>query len=184
MKRLDRILQRQRIARCLPWIPQGARVLDIGCADGALFRQGTSRIRSGVGIDLRSSDGWVAGAFERRIGTFPDVLIPGERFDAVTMLALVEHVAIDKLREWAESLPACILKGGVLLITTPSPKVDMILHALMRLGAIDGMEVHEHYGFEPRLVPEIFSSRHLALEQHDRFQVGLNNLFVFRRTAE
>jgi 2-polyprenyl-3-methyl-5-hydroxy-6-metoxy-1,4-benzoquinol methylase len=183
MKPLDRILQEQRIARSLPWIPAGSRVLDIGCADGALFRAGKQRIGSGVGIDLRADTGWVSGPFERRIGTFPGAIANGEQFDAVTMLAVVEHVPTKELAGWAAALPPLIVPGGVLVITTPSPKVDTILHALIKIRAIDGMAVHEHYGFQPRLVPRIFSSKDLILEKHNRFQLGLNNLFVFRRTA-
>jgi 2-polyprenyl-3-methyl-5-hydroxy-6-metoxy-1,4-benzoquinol methylase len=51
MKALDRFLQRWRIAKTGPYIANGTRVLDVGCSDGALFRQLGSRIGEGVGID-------------------------------------------------------------------------------------------------------------------------------------
>ena len=54
-------------------------------------------------------------------------------------------------------------------------------HASVGLRIIDGMEAHEHYGFDPRTVPEIFGSDSLVLEKRARFQVGLNHLFVFHR---
>jgi 2-polyprenyl-3-methyl-5-hydroxy-6-metoxy-1,4-benzoquinol methylase len=180
MKTLDRELQRQRIAKALPFIEQGASVLDVGCADGALFRAGRDRIATGVGIDLHMPQTWVDGLFELRVGEFPDVLDPGQTFDAIVMLAVVEHAPLDELQVWAKVIPELLVPGGRLVITTPSPKVDEILHLLMKLRVLDGMEAHEHYGFDPRTVPEIFGGRRLTLVHKQRFQLGLNHLFVFR----
>src|ERR1041384_2350799 len=59
MKPLDRLLQRWRIAKALPWIRQGDRLLDIGCFDPALLRRAQHRIERGVGIDpLASPQRW------------------------------------------------------------------------------------------------------------------------------
>ena len=181
MKSLDRELQRQRIAKALRFIPQGASVLDVGCADGALFRAGGERIATGVGIDLQMPQTWVDGPYELRVGEFPDVLHPGETFDAIVMLAVVEHAPLEELRGWAKVIPELLVPSGLLVITTPSPKVDQILDLLMRLRILDGMEAHEHHGFDPRTVPEIFGGRRLTLMHRKRFQLGLNHLFVFRR---
>jgi 2-polyprenyl-3-methyl-5-hydroxy-6-metoxy-1,4-benzoquinol methylase len=179
MKGLDRELQRQRIAKVLPHITPGSNVLDVGCADGAVFRAAEGRIARGVGIDLQQPDGWIGDPFELRVGEFPDVVKAGEVFDAITMLAVVEHAPRDELEKWAKAIPDMLVPGGPLLITTPSPRVDDILHVLMKLRILDGMEAHEHYGFDPRTVPDIFGSGHLRLVRHQRFQLGLNHLFVF-----
>ena len=181
MKALDRELQRQRIAKALPFVPTGSSVLDIGCNDGAFFAAAGDRAAKGVGIDLQQPDSWVDGPYELRVGEFPDVLEPGETFDAVVSLAVVEHVPREGLEAWAKVIPDLLTPGGRLVITTPSPKVDEILHVLIKLRVIDGMEAHEHYGFDPRTVPEIFGSDALTLEKRARFQLGLNHLFVFRK---
>src|SRR5688500_14614060 len=104
MNSLDHHLQRRRIAAALPWIPIGGHVLDVGCADGALFRLAGSRIASGVGVDTRDGDSWVEGSYVRRTGRFPDVIRSEERFDAVVMLAVVEHVFDDELAQWAKAV--------------------------------------------------------------------------------
>jgi SAM-dependent methyltransferase len=181
VKALDRELQRQRIAKALPYIEPRSSVVDIGCNAGAFFAAGRDRVATGVGIDLQEPDSWVDGPFELRVGGFPDVLDPGETFDAIVALAVVEHVPRAGLDAWAKVIPEILRPGGRLIITTPSPKVDEILHLLIKLRVIDGMEAHEHYGFDPRTVPEIFGSDVLRLEERKRFQLGLNHLFVFRR---
>ena len=183
MTGLDVYLQRLRIGAALPWIPSGGHVLDVGCADGALFREGRSRISSGVGIDELTSDTWVEGPYHRRIGSFPGSLQQGEQFDAVVMLAVVEHLSSSELERWAMAVPPALRPGGRLVITTPSPVVDHILAVGIRLRLLDGMEAHQHHGFDPRDVPKIFSVPGLHLERQRRFELGLNHLFVFSRTA-
>jgi len=182
MNSLDRYLQWRRIKVALPWIPRNGRVLDVGCGDGALFRLGTPRIASGVGIDTRNGDiGW-EDRFEKRLGRFPDVLSAGELFDAIVMLAVVEHVSDDELGRWAAVIPKFLVPNGRLIITTPNPAVDRILEIGIRLRLLDGMEAQEHHGFDPRAVPAIFSVPGLDLEKSRRFELHLNNLFVFTTT--
>jgi cyclopropane fatty-acyl-phospholipid synthase-like methyltransferase len=181
MKALDRELQRQRIAKALPFIEHGSSVLDIGCSNGAFFAAAGARVAKGVGIDLQEPDSWVEGPYDLRVGQFPEVLDTGLTFDAVVALAVVEHVPREGLEAWAAAIPDLLVSGGRLIITTPSPRVDEILHMLIKLRVIDGMEAHEHYGFDPRSVPEIFGTGALRLEKRSRFQLGLNHLFVFRK---
>ena len=181
MKALDRELQRQRIAKALPFIPPGSSVLDIGCSHGAFFAAAGDRVAKGVGVDLQEPDSWLDGPYDLRVGEFPDVIDRGQTFDAIVALAVVEHVPREGLESWAAAIPDMLVSGGRLIITTPSPKVDEILHVLIKLRVIDGMEAHEHYGFDPRTVPDIFGTGPLALEKRARFQLGLNHLFVFRR---
>lgn len=183
MKGLDRHLQNRRIDVALPWIPKGAHVLDVGCADGALFRRGQARIPSGLGIDTRESDTWAGDGYERRVGAFPEDIRPGERFDAIVMLAVVEHVPDEELARWAAAVPRLLNPEGRLVITTPSPMVDHILDVSIKLRIIDGMEADEHHGFDPREVPGIFSVPGMRLEHRRRFELGLNHLFVFSTTT-
>jgi 2-polyprenyl-3-methyl-5-hydroxy-6-metoxy-1,4-benzoquinol methylase len=183
VKAADRALQRRRIAQAVPWIPAGSHVLDVGCADGALFRQRRSPIRSGVGIDLVEPNTWPDGDFERRTGSFPDVVRDDETFDAVVMLAVIEHVSESALAAWAGACARLLRPGGRLILTVPSPAVDTLLHVGMRLRLLDGIEAHQHHGFQPSQLPGIFGPAGLTLERLHRFQFGLNNLFVFSRVT-
>jgi SAM-dependent methyltransferase len=184
MKTIDRMLQRWRISKARPYISPGARVLDIGCADGALFRY-VFGIREGLGVDpdLEQDEVQLPNAVLLK-GFFPEAL-PDERpFDVITMLAVLEHVPPDRQRILAEQCARYLKPEGYLIITVPSPTVDSILAVLRFLRLIHGMALEQHYGFDPRETPAIFGVRGMELVEASRFQLQLNNLFVFRKIAE
>lgn len=183
MKALDRLLQRWRIAKTRPYIATGARVLDVGCSDGVLFRQLSERIGEGVGIDDDLEAPMKTTNIELIPGTFPDSLLDREPFDVITMLAVLEHVPRERQPIVARGCAHHLRPGGYLVITTPEPVVDRILDALKFLHLIDGMSLDEHYGFEPGETPAIFAAQGLRLVSRRKFQLGLNNLFVFRRES-
>lgn len=181
MKPLDRLLQRWRIVKAAPYIPVGARVLDIGCADGALFRRLRSRIREGVGVDPGLSVAYEEGPYRLIAGRFPDDVPAAEPFDIITMLAVVEHIPLEQLPRVAQRCSALLKSGGRLILTVPSPLVDHLLEILKRLHLLDGMELEEHTGFDVRQTPSLFSTAGLRLVMAKPFQLGLNHLFVFQK---
>jgi 2-polyprenyl-3-methyl-5-hydroxy-6-metoxy-1,4-benzoquinol methylase len=181
MKRLDRMLQRWRIAKARAYIPKGGTVLDIGCGDGALFRQLQTHIAAGVGIDLLLQDHEEVNGCRLIRGSFPKDVPDTGRFDAITMLAVLEHVPPQQQSELAVACMKFLKPGGHLVITVPSPIVDHILDVLMFIRLIDGQAVEQHYGFDPRQTPRIFSVGPMVLVESRKFQLGLNNLYVFRK---
>ena len=91
MTGLDRFLQRWRIAKAAPHIPNGARVLDIGSSDGALFAQLGNRISAGVGIDPTLKSNTTVSGHPLIAGFFPAGMPDSQPFDVITMLAVLEH---------------------------------------------------------------------------------------------
>ncbi|MEP7158912.1 MAG: class I SAM-dependent methyltransferase [Chloroflexota bacterium] len=183
MKFLDRWLRERRIAQARPFIPQGAVLLDIGCGDGSLVRDLGAHVSRAVGIDPELAEPERGDHYELRRGRFPDDLAPDRRFDVITMLAVLEHLPPEAQAHLAYEFAALLNPGGRVLITVPSPRVDHILHVLLRLRLIAGIRAHEHYGFKPEGTPKLFPSSLYRLVKRSRFQLGLNNLFVFERTG-
>lgn len=180
---LDRWLQCRRIDQARPYIRFGTRVLDIGSAEGALFIRLRARIGEGVGVDP-ALDRPVEGPGYRLLpGRFPDGLEGAQPFDAITMLAVLEHIPEGALAAVSRSCAELLKPGGRLIITVPSPQVDRLLHWLMRWGFVDGMSAHEHHGFDVRMTPALFSREGFRLVVARRFQLGLNNLFVFEKPS-
>jgi SAM-dependent methyltransferase len=186
LKAVDRLLRWWRFAQARPFIPPESRVLDVGCADGALFRYLGARASGGVGVDPTLRRPVDRGSYRLLPRAFPDGLGNVEdlgSFDVITMLATLEHIPE---RSWGSLRARCLAvltPGGRLVITVPSPAVDRILHLLLRLRLIRGMGVHEHHGFDPSDTRRVFPRPDFRLIEHRRFQLGLNNLFVLERVA-
>ncbi|HUY91770.1 MAG TPA: class I SAM-dependent methyltransferase [Pirellulales bacterium] len=183
MKTVDRWLQQWRIAKIRRYLPPVARVLDIGCADGALART-VGELHDYVGLDpgLDASRPLPRGMLIK--GCFPGDLPPSaSAFDCITMLAVLEHIPLAAQAALAADCWRYLRPGGLVLITVPAPAVDYLLALLKALRVIDGMSLEEHYGFDVRQVPGCFAGAAFELVEHRRFQLGLNHLFVFRKPS-
>jgi SAM-dependent methyltransferase len=182
MTYVDRVLQRWRIRKVASFIRPNDRLLDIGSADGALFRL-VHGLGDSVGVDPDLDSHCPPALPNVRFyqGYFPAALPGSMEFDVITMLAVLEHVPTDQQAPLARACATHLAPGGRLLITVPSPAVDRILTVLRAVRLIDGMSLEQHYGFESSTTPRIFTMHGLNLRVAKRFQLGLNNLFVFER---
>jgi 2-polyprenyl-3-methyl-5-hydroxy-6-metoxy-1,4-benzoquinol methylase len=181
VKFLDRYLRSARIKRGRQFVQPGDVVIDVGCADGALFKDWQGVIERGIGVDPALTAPEKGPNFELYPGTFPDAVPEGVQADLITMFAVLEHIPPDEQAAMARACARMLKPGGRIVATVPSPRVDTILHVLSSLRLIDGIAMHEHYGFRPDKTPAIFPPPDFELERWQRWQFGLNNLFVFRK---
>jgi predicted SAM-dependent methyltransferase len=114
-------------------------------------------------------------------GYFPEACPKGEKFNAITLLAVLEHIPTSQQNQLAKDCYEYLKPKGRLIITVPSPQVDQILEVLLKLKLIEGMSLEEHYGYKPEHTEQIFASPQFRLIHKEKFQLGLNNLFVFER---
>jgi SAM-dependent methyltransferase len=183
MKKLDLYLQQVRFAKARKFIRKGDRVLDIGAHEGLMFDRFAGFIGESTGIEPKLREPVVRAHYRLLPGYFPAACPPGERYDVITMLAVLEHIPPDGQQRLGQDCLDHLNPGGRIVITVPSPRVDKILHVLFRLRLIDADEMHleEHYGFDTRQTFTIFGVPGLRLLHHSTFQFGLNNLFVFEK---
>ena len=178
---LDHFLQRQRIAQARSFLFSGARVLDIGSADGALFHAVDFLGTGCMGIDPTLRQAVDGKNFKLLPGFVPQDMPAVEPFDAVTMLAVLEHFPESAYAPLAGGCCQFLKPGGKVIITVPSPRVDQILAVLQKLRLVHGMSLEEHHGYQVRHTTEIFGAPDFQLICHRTFQFGLNNLFVFKK---
>lgn len=157
-------------------------MLDIGSADGALFKHSdvAKRVAGGVGIDPDATS-VTTDKFRMVRGSFPDDLPVDQQFGTITMLAVLEHIPTDQQPAVARSCFDRTLPGGRLVITVPGPMVDRIIDTLKTMRVIDGMSAEQHYGFDPNRTIPLFEDAGFTLAAAKKFQLGLNHLYVFAK---
>ena len=183
MTGLDRFIQRYRINKVKPYIPNSSRVLDIGCADGSLFRH-LRFLKEGVGIDPDVTDAQSVPNAKLYKGFFPEALPNASLFDVITLLAILEHLPGDAQKQLARNCYFYLKPGGRVIITVPSPAVDNILDILIAMRLVDGMHAEQHYGFDVSGTPSLFEAAGFRTMRQKKFQMGLNNLFVFEKPGQ
>ena len=98
---LDSILEYLRFTKVEPYIPKGVTLLDIGTGDGRFLHYLNGHVQTTVGIDPHLTQTVEFGACRLLPGYFPRDFVECSRFDVITMLAVVEHIPMDVLREVA-----------------------------------------------------------------------------------
>jgi 2-polyprenyl-3-methyl-5-hydroxy-6-metoxy-1,4-benzoquinol methylase len=180
---LDTYLQGRRISQARAFLAPGDRVLDIGSVDGAMFEALDFLGEGCLGIDPTLGAPVTRKNYRLLPGYFPQDMPATGPFDAVTMLAVLEHFPKEAYNSLGEGCWRFLKPGGVIIITVPSPRVDKILAILQKMRLVHGMSLEEHHGYEVRHTSEIFSLPCFRQICHRTFQFNLNNIFVFERTS-
>ena len=184
MKLLDRFIQKWRMRRALRQVFPQARVIDVGAHHGELFQALGGRLIAGFGVEPVIAAPIKTPGYVIYPGLFPAVRPPEGGWDVITLLAVLEHVPRAEQTALAAACHDLLRVGGRVIITVPSELVDHILAVLKFLRLIDGMSLEEHFGFQPGETPRIFSAPQFRLIRHQRFQLGLNHLFVFEKVSQ
>lgn len=141
--------RRARMAdRLIPDARRGGRVLDVGCGCEPYFLTRTE-FAAKIGLDK------VVGAAGR--GEHPSIRLmhfdidrssrlpfPDESFDAVTMLAVFEHVRVDRLVVLVDEIDRVLKEGGVFIMTTPAGWTGPILTVMKWLRLVSAVEIDDH----------------------------------------
>jgi len=184
VKLLDNVIRYWRVKVALSHVPIDLKsAFDIGCDDGYLLDRLPTSVGLKEGVDPRLETDYILD--DRRLikGFFPqaikDYQLKGT-YDAIFGLAVFEHFSEEALEASASTIKEMLSKNGRLIVTVPHPFVDKILDSLMFFRLIDGQATDEHHGFDPDDLIKYFSNT-LKLIKREKFQLGLNNVFVFER---
>jgi SAM-dependent methyltransferase len=146
---LESTLARWRARRADKLIPgdvRSGRILDIGCGSYPMFLLGV-RFAERYGIDQGApEDLAVPGVMVAKhdIAAQPNLPFSESFFNAVTMLAVVEHLDRPVVARTMTEIHRVLRPGGWLVITTPAPWTDLILKSMARIRLVSAEEITEH----------------------------------------
>jgi SAM-dependent methyltransferase len=105
---------------------QPSSLLDIGCGDGRLETMLHGSIPMMKGIDLSERAIAFARAFNPDIAfESVDVSAIDDRFDAITLVEVLEHVPDSAISSLVRDAAACLEEHGFLLVTVPTVNLPM-----------------------------------------------------------
>jgi SAM-dependent methyltransferase len=184
MALLAPLIRRQRTAMVTPFIR--GDVLEIGCHDAATLQRPSPELRRYVGTDIdelaleRARDRYPDREFIARNIEIDDLGFRDE-FDTVLLVALIEHIL--NQRHLLQQCHRALRPGGVLVITTPTPFGNDIVH---RTGARLGLfhkSVADHHVviYDKRRLQAAATMVGFTLDRHRYFQLRCNQLAVLRK---
>ena len=150
---MENFLARQRCLQADKHIPPShrqGRVLDIGCGTYPLFLARTSFAEK-YGIDKLVDEGCLKGRQVSGIRLAHYNVEGGDSlpfednyFEAVTMLAVYEHVEQDRLLHVLNEIYRVLRPGGIHVATTPTAWTDRLLRGMARVHLVSPAEIEEH----------------------------------------
>lgn len=165
---------------------RSGRILDIGCGTYPHFLVSTEFAEK-YGIDPAVEE---RSVINKKIKLLKldisknNLPFKDDFFNTVVMLAVFEHIDHEKLPKLLGEINRILKSGGLLIITTPAPWSDKLLHLIARWGLISSEEIHDHKHNYPntKIVSLIRNAGFKTGKiKSGFFELGLNMWFVARK---
>ena len=183
---LESFLAKKRRDKAIALIGPQARLdslLDIGCGAYPAFLASVLA-KDRVGIDQTINDATLrqfetigVQLVQQDVTRDPVLRLESDRFDAVTMLAVVEHIPLRIAAQVISEVHRTLKPGGVFILTTPAAWTDPILRTLACLGLVSAEEIDEHQSLFTRkslfnlLAKDAFQPNNIRV---GIFELGMN----------
>jgi SAM-dependent methyltransferase len=181
---LEPVLARWRAGkanRLIPQVLRSGRILDIGCGTYPYFLSHTS-FQQKFAVDQLPLNPESARQFEIQfysidLNKTPELPFRDDFFDAITLLAVVEHLDPASMARLFKETHRALSPGGTVIMTTPAAWSAGLLKTMARLGLVSATEIDEHaYAYTLPLLGWYFGQAGFEMEKtrFGYFEFGLN----------
>ena len=162
------------------------KVLDIGCGSYPYFLT-TTNFKKKYGIDYSVKTTFVNNPniiLKKTNVELSRLPFENNFFNAITMLAVFEHINRERLEFVLTEIKRVLKKDGIFIITTPSPWSDVLLHLMGKFNLISSVEIHDHkhHLSQKAIVSSLIEARfrHKNIKK-GFFEVDFNMWFVAKK---
>jgi ubiquinone/menaquinone biosynthesis C-methylase UbiE len=147
---MEGFLAKKRAAIADEHIPERSRsgaILDIGCGTTPYFLMNTQFAKK-FGVDPHLGREKCAGITLDRFDVEKNRRLPfcDASFDAVTMLAVFEHIEQKNLNNVLKEIRRVLKPGGRFIMTTPCTWTDSLLRTMAKARLVSPSEIDDHKG--------------------------------------
>ncbi len=174
-------LRAQKANSLIPMHSRSGRILDIGCGSYPYFLAHTT-FKEKFSIDQSPLSDHVLtqleiSSYTLNLNSQPNLPFEDDFFDAVTLLAVVEHLDPQSMARLFSEIRRTLRSGGVIVLTTPAAWSAGILNFMARVGLVSIEEIHEHvYAYTLPLIGWYFGQAGFEMNKihFGYFEVMLN----------
>jgi SAM-dependent methyltransferase len=141
-------LRAQRANKLIPSSLRTGRILDIGCGSYPYFLAHTSFAEKFAIDQIPLSQQTAAKlrieSFTLDLEVKPRLPFEDKFFEAVTLLAVVEHLDPAHMAALFKEIYRVLKPNGQVILTTPAAWSDGLLKVMARINLVSAEEIHEH----------------------------------------
>ncbi|VVB51864.1 Ubiquinone biosynthesis O-methyltransferase [uncultured archaeon] len=140
--------RRKKAEKIIPDSARKGRILDVGCGAYPVFLSATN-FSEKYGVDKHVSSNQNLPGIQIKASDVEEQPLPFDDgyFDAVTMLAVIEHIKPERVPEVLKEVRRVLKQGGTLVVTTPAPWTRIPLNLMAKIRLVSREEIHEHTAY-------------------------------------
>jgi SAM-dependent methyltransferase len=141
-------LRAQKANKLIPTKLRSGRILDIGCGTFPYFLAHTSFAEKfaidQIPLPQHTASELKIESYTLDLEVQPRLPFEDHFFEAVTLLAVVEHLDPAHMAALFKEIYRVLRPGGMVILTTPAAWSDGLLKFMARISLVSAEEIHEH----------------------------------------